>query len=83
MARLITPLTDAKCEAARARESDYSLFDGQGLHLLVRKNGTKVWRLKFPRPNGRAGLATLGTYPALTLKEARNRRAEATSPRLQ
>lgn len=77
MARLVTPLTDAKCEAARARESDYSLFDGQGLHLLVRKNGTKVWRLKFPRPNGRAGLATLGTYPALTLKEARNRRAEA------
>jgi len=77
MARLVTPLTDAKCEAARARESDYTLFDGQGLHLLVKKNGRKVWRFKYSRPDGRAGLATFGSYPALSLKAARSRRAEA------
>ncbi|WP_375665220.1 tyrosine-type recombinase/integrase [Stutzerimonas kunmingensis] len=77
MARLVTPLTDAKCEAAKARESDYTLFDGQGLHLLVKTNGKKVWRFKYSRPDGRAGLATFGSYPALSLKAARNRRAEA------
>ena len=71
------PLTDAKCEAAKARESDYTLFDGQGLHLLVKTNGKKVWRFKYSRPDGRAGLATFGSYPALSLKAARNRRAEA------
>ncbi|HBC00748.1 MAG TPA: integrase [Pseudomonas sp.] len=77
MARYVIPLTDPKCEAAKARETDYTLFDGQGLHLLVKKNGTKVWRFKYSRPDGRAGLATFGTYPALSLKAARNRRAEA------
>ncbi|MGA4446070.1 tyrosine-type recombinase/integrase [Ectopseudomonas chengduensis] len=77
MARTVTPLSDAKCEAAKAREKDYTLFDGQGLFLLVKRNGSKVWRFKFTRPDGRAGLATFGNYPALTLKSARGRRAAA------
>ena len=41
MARTVTPLSDAKCEAAKAREKDYTLFDGQGLFLLVKRNGSK------------------------------------------
>lgn len=77
MARTVTPLSDTKCEAARPREKDYTLFDGQGLFLLVKANGTKVWRFKYTRPNGKGGLATFGNYPALGLKFARNRRAEA------
>lgn len=77
MARTVTPLTDPKCEAAKPREKDYSLFDGQGLFLLVKANGTKVWRFKFTRPDGRSGLATFGNYPALGLKAARERRAGA------
>jgi hypothetical protein len=32
-------------------------------------------RFKYKRPNGKDGLMTLGNYPALTLKEARERRA--------
>lgn len=77
MARTVTPLTDPKCEAAKPREKDYSLFDGQGLFLLVKASGTKVWRFKFTRPDGRSGLATFGNYPALGLKAARDRRASA------
>ena len=77
MARTVTPLSDPKCEAAKAREKDYALFDGHGLFLLVKASGTKVWRFKFTRPDGRSGLATFGNYPALTLKAARERRAEA------
>lgn len=77
MARTVTPLTDPKCEAAKPRGKDYTLFDGQGLFLLVRPNGTKVWRFKFKRPDGRAGLITFGNYPALGLKSARLRRANA------
>lgn len=77
MARTVTPLSDAKCEAAKAREKDYTLFDGQGLFLLVKASGSKVWRFKFTRPDGRAGLATFGSYPALGLKSARGRRAAA------
>ncbi|MNZ30543.1 Prophage CP4-57 integrase [compost metagenome] len=77
MARTVTPLTDPKCEAAKPRDKDYKLFDGQGLFLLVKPSGVKTWRLKFPRPDGREGLATFGNYPALGLKAARERRAEA------
>src|SRR5690606_1900476 len=54
-----------------------SLFDGQGLYLLVKPSGAKTWRFKFTRPDGRSGLATFGNYPALGLKAARQRRAEA------
>lgn len=77
MARTVTPLTDPKCEAAKPRDKDYKLFDGQGLFLLVKPSGVKTWRFKFTRPDGREGLATFGNYPALGLKVARERRAEA------
>lgn len=77
MARTVTPLTDPKCEAAKGREKDYKLSDGQGLYLLVKPSGVKTWRFKFTRPGGREGLATFGNYPALGLKAARERRAEA------
>lgn len=77
MARTVTPLTDPKCEAAKPREKDYKLSDGQGLYLLVKPSGVKTWRLKFVRPDGREGLATFGNYPSLGLKAARDRRAEA------
>jgi integrase len=77
MARTTIPLTDPKCEASRPRDKDYSLFDGQGLHLQVKTTGVRVWRLKFMRPDGRPGLMTFGRYPALSLKLARQKRAEA------
>ncbi|TBU78880.1 tyrosine-type recombinase/integrase [Phytopseudomonas daroniae] len=77
MARPTTPLTDPKCEAAKPRDKDYSLFDGQGLFLLVKTTGTRVWRFKFTRPTGKQGLMTFGQYPALSLKLARHKRSEA------
>ena len=77
MARTVIPLTDPKCEAAKPREKDYPLFDGQGLYLLVKPTGVKTWLFKFKRPDGRPGLATFGHYPALGLKSARERRATA------
>ncbi|HEX8542669.1 MAG TPA: integrase arm-type DNA-binding domain-containing protein [Pseudomonas sp.] len=77
MARTVTPLTDTKCDAAKAKEKDSTLFDGQGLFLLVKKSGVKVWRFKYKRPDGRPGLATFGNYPALSLKAARSKRSAA------
>lgn len=56
MARIVTPLSDTKCEAAKPREKDYKLSDGQGLFLLVKTTGIKTWRFKFMRPDGREGL---------------------------
>src|SRR5690606_23798241 len=76
MAKQITPLTDSKCSSAKRLEKDYSLYDGNGLILFVRKSGTKVWRYKYKKANGKDGLMTLGNFPSLSLKEARDKRRE-------
>jgi len=76
MARKTTPLSDSKCTGAKPQEKDYSLYDGHGLILFVRKSGSKVWRYKYKRANGKEGLMTLGSFPALTLKAARDKRRE-------
>ncbi len=76
MAKHITPLTDSKCTGAKPQAKDYSLYDGHGLILFIRKSGSKVWRYKYKRTNGKDGLMTLGNFPALTLKAARGRRRE-------
>ncbi len=76
MAKQITPLTDSKCSGAKPKEKDYSLYDGSGLILYIRKSGTKVWRYKYKKANGKDGLMTLGNFPSLTLKQARDKRRE-------
>ena len=76
MAKQIIPLTDSKCSGAKPKEKDYSLYDGNGLILYIRKSGTKVWRYKYKKANGKDGLMTLGNFPSLTLKQARDKRRE-------
>ncbi len=77
MPKIIAPLTDVKCLAAKPKAREYKLFDGQGLYLLVKASGGKYWRMKYSKPDGREGLASFGVYPEITLKVARDRRAEA------
>lgn len=79
MARPITPLTDSKCEAAKAKDKPYKLADGQGLYLLVRPSGGKVWRMKYSRPSGQENTLTIGEYgrQGITLAKAREARRKA------
>lgn len=76
MAKITTPLTSTQIEAAKSRDKEYSLFDGNGLILLIRKSGTKTWRYRYKNSLGAQIILTLGAYPALTLKQARILRAE-------
>ncbi len=76
MAKKTIPLSDSKCTGAKPQEKDYSLYDGHGLILFIRKSGSKVWRFKYKRANGKDGLMTLGNFPALSLKAARDKRRE-------
>ncbi|KWH65125.1 tyrosine-type recombinase/integrase [Burkholderia anthina] len=67
------PLSDATVRAAKPRETDYKLSDGNGLpglHLLIKATGAKLWRYKF-HLHGREGLLSIGAYPAVTLAAAR------------
>ena len=69
-------LTDTAIRNARPRAADYKLADGQGLHLLVRANGAKLWQMRYTFA-GRERKASLGAYPTIGLSEARRRRDEA------
>lgn len=51
-------------------------FDGGGLYLHLCANGSKYWRMKY-RYAGKEKLLSIGTYPAVSLKEARVKRDEA------
>ena len=69
-------LTDTAIRAAKPKDRDYKLADGQGLYLLVTKAGGKLWRLKY-RANGIERKLSLGKYPEVTLGAARKARDEA------
>ena len=77
MPRKTLPLTDTDCRTAKPVDKDYSMFDGGGLYLLVKASGTKSWRFKYTKPDGKSGLTAFGDYPTLSLKEARHKREEA------
>ncbi|MFO0388543.1 MAG: tyrosine-type recombinase/integrase [Alphaproteobacteria bacterium] len=69
-------LTEAKCKATKAIKKPLKLADGGGMYLHVLPTGGKKWRLKY-RFMGKEKLLTLGAYPLVGLKEARERRDEA------
>ena len=69
-------LTDTAIRNAKPSDKPQKLFDGGGLFLLVMPNGGKWWRLKY-RYAQKEKLLSLGTYPEISLKDARERREEA------
>ncbi len=76
MPKRIIPLTDIKVQKAKSQEKPISLFDGGGLYLLITPSGGKLWRLKY-RFNDKEKKIALGSYPAISLSDARKRREEA------
>ncbi len=70
------PLTDAAVRNAKPRERPFKLFDGRGLYLEVAPSGGKWWRFKY-RIDGKEKRISLGVYPDVSLKEARERREAA------
>ena len=72
MARITRPLTNNEILKAKPREKDFTLHDGDGLFLLVKTSGKKLWRFRYQRPvTGNRTNLSLGSYPALTLAAAR------------
>src|SRR6185312_11385871 len=69
-------LTDTAIRSAKPRTNPYKLAAGAGLYLLINPNGSRWWRFKY-RVSGKEKLLSLGVYPEVTLKEARDRRDEA------
>ncbi|MBB5189639.1 hypothetical protein HNQ50_000349 [Silvimonas terrae] len=79
MPRNTKPLTDTECKQAKATDKERKLFDGGGLFLLVTPTGSKLWRMKYARPNGKEGKLSFGAYPEVSLGAARAQRDAARS----
>ena len=78
MPKHVVPLSPSQVANAKAKENPYKLRDGGGLFLLVEPSGAKGWRLDYRRPGtGTQNTLSLGTYPAVTLKRAREKREAA------
>jgi len=69
-------LTETKIKAARPTQKPYKLFDAGGLYLLITPEGGRWWRLKY-RVNGKERGLSLGVYPTVSLKSAREKREDA------
>ncbi|VXC59825.1 Integrase [Burkholderia sp. 8Y] len=70
------PLTDLKIRNTKATDKQQKLFDERGLYLLITPAGGKWWRLKY-RFGGKEKSLSMGVFPDVTLKEARERRDAA------
>lgn len=69
-------LTALAIQNAKPRGEPYMLTDGNGLHLEVTPNGSKLWRLRY-RFGGKQNRISLGVYPDVSLAAARDKRDEA------
>ena len=73
-----TRLSDVKVKAAKPKEKDYILTDGNGLQMRMRINGSKLWNFNYIHPVTKKRINMgLGTFPEVSLAQARKRTVEA------
>lgn len=78
MAKVTTRLTDKEIKSAKPSDKEYNLFDGDGLRLRIKPNGSKHWIFNYYRPmNRKRANLNLGKYPDLSLANARKIALEA------
>lgn len=70
------PLTDTALRNAKPSAKPVKLSDAGGLYIEIAPSGGKWWRLKY-RFDGKEKRISLGVYPNVSLKEARERRDAA------
>lgn len=75
MPKIVTPLTVTQVKNAKPKDKQYKLADGKGLALWVRPNGGKYWIFVFYQ-NKKQKTLSIGTYPEISLAEAREARDE-------
>jgi integrase len=86
MARIIKGLSATEVEKTKPGAKAKNLFDGKGLFLIIQpqktfpdgkpKPASKWWRFKYTF-NGKPGMLSFGTYPEVSLAQARDKRDEA------
>ncbi|MGH8113241.1 MAG: tyrosine-type recombinase/integrase, partial [Rhodanobacteraceae bacterium] len=71
-------LTPSAVANAKAAAKPYRLSDERAMFLLVQPDGSRWWRWTYRRPGTKKrNTLSLGTFPDVSLKQARTRRDEA------
>lgn len=65
-------LSDKAIQAAKPTDDKKKLSDGDGLTLLVRESGAKLWQLRY-RFGGKEKTLSIGQYPLVSLSDARKK----------
>lgn len=68
-------LTNVKIKGLKPKDKRYRVSDGNNLYLMILPSGGKVWRVRFTFAGKRKEIS-LGTYPEVSLKDARKKRLE-------
>ncbi|MFT7524930.1 MAG: hypothetical protein ACI9LY_000062, partial [Arenicella sp.] len=69
-------LTHSVVSNSKPKTKVYKIFDGGGLYLLIKPTGYKVWKYDY-RVGDTRGTYTIGQYPDISLKGARDEHRKA------
>jgi integrase len=68
-------LTELSLKNLKPKDKRYLVRDDQGLYIEINPTGRKYWKVRY-MVDGNAKKVTLGEYPYITLKDARQKRDE-------
>ncbi|WP_081848053.1 integrase domain-containing protein [Microbulbifer sp. HZ11] len=78
MPKKVAPLTHKQAAAAKPKDREYNLSDGDGLQLRIKPSGAKFWIFVYSHPHTKKRTPLgFGPFPDVTLVAARERRREA------
>ena len=66
-------LNDTQVRSYRSKDKLYRVSDSHGLCIEINPNGSKLWRHRY-RFNNKATMVSLGTYPEISILDARQAR---------
>ncbi|WP_235538508.1 Arm DNA-binding domain-containing protein [Sphingomonas sp. Root710] len=69
-------MTDTTIKNAKHGSKPIKLTDGRGMYLLLQPSGGELWKMKY-RIGDKEKKLSFGSYPDVSLKDARNKRDEA------
>ena len=69
-------LTVTATNNAKPKDKPYKLTDEKGLYLFIQSSGSKLWRFDY-RFGGKRKTLALGSFPDVSLSDARDRRDAA------
>lgn len=73
-----TKLTETKIKLANHKDKDYALGDANGLQLIIRINGSKLWMFTYTHPFTKKRVTMgFGPHPEAPLAQARKMTLEA------